>query len=214
MIQLNNVRFDTSGWDPVSEDETARIWRNSVPDELSVHYFSLPPDIPAPLANLTALRDGYRDLVLEAGQGLIMLDVLRIRGIEAVKLIAKAPQQPWGMAYVGSLTFPFATFSFVVKVQSPEHGLTGMREAVVFDRWMKMHPPDPATLKEGPIPGWAADPYDASRQDPVMRNPAEDEAFDAIFPTHPLSRVRGYLATIEASLQFDDVLYRANPSIA
>jgi hypothetical protein len=161
------------------------------------------------LSNLAALRDGYRSLVLQAGHGFISLDVLQLKGIGAIKLIVKARQQPHGMTYVGSLTFPFASFSFVVKVQCPEYGVTGVREAVVLDSLLRKYPPE--KIEEGLIPGWAADPYDSSRQDGMMRNVAEDEALDAKFPMHPLSRVRRYLATIEPGFQFDDPIYGATP---
>lgn len=48
--------------------------------------------------------------------------------------------------------------------------------------------------------GWMRDPYDESRRDPLMKNGADDRAFDAKFPDHPLSLVRAELASTEATL--------------
>jgi hypothetical protein len=38
-----------------------------------------------------------------------------------------------GVTYLGSLTIPFRDFSFVIKVQCWEEGITGLREALLFD---------------------------------------------------------------------------------
>ena len=59
-----------------------------------------------------------------------------IDGCRAVWLIVKAPQKPHGMTYIGSLTFPFRNFSFVLKAVCVEHGTPGMREAVVLERFL------------------------------------------------------------------------------
>lgn len=104
----------------------------------------------------------------------------------AVRMIFKAPQQPTGMTYVGSITLPFRDFSFVIKVQCPERGWTGSREAMLLARRMAQ---GAVPVSEGRIelPGWDPD--------------AED--FDAEFPGHPVSRARRVLRRVAESLAID-----------
>jgi hypothetical protein len=48
---------------------------------------------------------------------------------------------------------------------------------------------------------WAQDPYDASIKSSLMRNRAEVEEYDALFPDHPLSRARTFLNQVQQTLQ-------------
>ncbi len=81
------------------------------------------------------------------------------------------------MTYVGSLTIPFRDFSFVIKVQSEEHGITGMRETSLLTR--RVVAGEELSFENGrmKLPDW---------------NP-DEEQFDAEFRMHPLSRVRRVL---------------------
>jgi hypothetical protein len=63
----------------------------------------------------------------------ILIDITEIDGCRAIKMIVRVPQQPSGVAHLGSLTLPFRDFSFVVKMQCAESGLIGVREAIIFD---------------------------------------------------------------------------------
>lgn len=112
------------------------------------------------------------------------------------KVIAKFPQEPSGMTYEGTLLFERQGKASRVTVRFPERGTTGVRDTAVMMLWMSKQP-------EGadPFAGWMADPYDAARRDPLMRNVADGESHDAKFPEHPLSLVRAALKTIEESLQ-------------
>jgi tetratricopeptide (TPR) repeat protein len=56
-----------------------------------------------------------------------------------------------------------------------------------------------------PIPGWFKDPYDPVYQGRTLRSLADDPRVDALFPDHPLSRVRMALAKLRATLELDDV---------
>jgi len=80
----------------------------------------------------------------------------------------------------------------VVKVQCPERGITGMREAVLADK----------RLATGEEP-------DVSGKGPFFRdwNPDAQE-YDAQFPTHPVSRARQTLAHVARSASLDEAVAR------
>src|SRR5262245_10468320 len=54
-----------------------------------------------------------------------------------------------------------------------------------------------------PSPGWFRDPYDSGYQGPVLYSLSDDLRLDALFPDHPLSRIRASLAQIQGSVKFD-----------
>lgn len=103
--------------------------------------------------------------------------------------VLKARMEPHGLAFIGCYTFPFADCSYVLKVQCSEAGITGMRETVIF-----------AALNM-PLEAWQEDPYDPLHKGVFMRNRADSPEYDAQFPDHPLSKVRGYLAELAGQLE-------------
>jgi hypothetical protein len=54
------------------------------------------------------------------------------------------------------------------------------------------------------IAGWASDPYDPSFVAPLLSNRSDQEAFDAMFPDHPLTDVRAYLHAILQNIHADE----------
>ncbi len=51
---------------------------------------------------------------------------------------------------------------------------------------------------------WLKDPYDPTFEGRVLRNPADDEHWDALFPDHPLSRCRRHLRMLAERLSWKD----------
>jgi hypothetical protein len=209
MPLIESVSFDTYNFEPLPGwSDAIRTWKADDATILSLNYFLLPPDIPVSLSRLDELRRSYRD-GLGNGRGLVELEVREVLGLRAVWLIFKIPQDPMGMTYVGSLTLPFHEFSYVLKVDCPEMGMTGVRDSVVFaleKQAGRMKFDSPA---EFPPLGWTQDPYDPGLQSPVMRNLSDDERYDAQFPTHPLSRVRRHLTSMLSTLQVSDEIRSA-----
>jgi hypothetical protein len=111
----------------------------------------------------------------------------------------KVAQQPSGRTYLGMLTLPFRDFSFVLKIQCEERGMTGIRDAVLLDRLMRSGEVDLDAT--GALTGWADDPYDPQNRAAMVRNRAERLEYDAMFPDHPLSRARVMLEGFERSLR-------------
>lgn len=210
MVSIRSIQFDISGWRILEQSENCITWEKEPSDVLFLHYFPIPPDIPCPLGELGALRDSYRKGVSQSNGGLVSVHVIRVQGVLGTRTLFKFPQKPTGMAYVGSLTFPFREFSFVIKVQCPEVGVTGMREAAVLDRLMSTGEVSVDAHKRK-IHGWAQDPYDPSYDGPSLMNRAEDVRYDTEFPEHPLSRARTFLTHVTNTITFHTEVLQSTP---
>ncbi|MCX4825016.1 hypothetical protein OG883_35190 [Streptomyces sp. NBC_01142] len=174
------------GYRPVDND----VWANDEGDVLSLHFFGLAPDLPASLDDGPALRAALTRYTADAGGGLIEASVKSLGRLPALKQILKLPLpgQPSGQAFIGSFTVPRANCSTVVKIQAPERGMTGMREAMVMaqvghDKYFRPHPYAPEV--QGGLPFHAAD----------------HAQWDAQFPDHPLTRVRRALDSLAEVVQ-------------
>jgi hypothetical protein len=169
--------------------------------------FSLSPDIDADLNSVEGVRARYRRLASASGLAIIEIETPIVQGRRCVRTIFKMPQQPTGMTYLGSLTLPFRDFSYVLKVGCVEQGMTGVRDAIVLDEFMKRGAV--SISLEGGIEGWMEDPYDASLRAPFMRNRAEGREYDAKFPQHPLSRARQVMDRLEETVTLAPELQEA-----
>ena len=207
MNPLDLVTFEATGFSAEGDRDGIRVWRSAAGDGVGLYYFSVPPDIDADLDRVDVVRAFYRRLASAPGLAIIEIETPIIQGRRCVRSIFKAPQQPTGMTYLGSLTLPFRDFSYVLKVASVEQGVTGVRDAFVFADLLKRGAV--STSDDAGIEGWMEDPYDASLRAPFMRNRAESREYDAMFPQHPLSRARHVLDHLQETLTLDRALNTA-----
>ena len=114
-----------------------------------------------------------------------------------------------GTVYAGSLTLPLRDFTYVIKIQSYEMGITGVREAVMLDGMLRSKH---LTSANGELQGWIEDIYDKSVTRGVARNISEAEEFDAILPTHAPSRLRCLLRQFQSTLKVDKNVKREKPA--
>lgn len=192
MPQLADLRLNLPAWVPEDENESRVISVNESGDALAVYLYDVPPDIATNLDDAPGLRTFYRNVVTPAGGALVEVDPIIVAGVPAVRTIFKFRLKPSGMRYIGSLTLPFESFSYVVKTQCNEQGtVTGIREAAVFT----------ALNLDVNQPGWARDPYDADFCAPLLRTRSDDAEWDEQFPDHPLSKCRRYLEEAARSIQ-------------
>jgi len=200
---IESIRFDTAGWRLEETSPELTRWTNDKAQVLTLNYFDVPPDVPSQLTDINGLRQAYRVGLAQVGAALISADVFPASGLDCIMLVFKSPIQSGGMVYVGSVTFPFEEFSYVIKVQCPELGPTGVRDAMVLDMLMQQGAVafDPETET---IVGWMSDPYDRTFQAPLLSNRSDLETFDSLFPEHPLSEVRRHLHLILQSTQADN----------
>lgn len=206
MRTLDSLTFDNTGLVHDRDQGNARIWLEQATGDLyALFYFPVAPNIDADLKDIDRVRARYREVAAGGGGAIIQVDVCPIDGCDTVIVLTKSPQQPTGMTYVALITAPFRDFSYVVKVQCQETGLTGARDMAVFARLMQKG--EIAFDEEaGKAPGWMADPYDPSIVVPLARNRSEDAVYDGQFPDHPLSRARRALRRIQTTLRFSDEL--------
>ncbi|MET7644373.1 hypothetical protein ABZS83_12125 [Streptomyces sp. NPDC005426] len=169
------------GYRPVADD----TWANEYDDVVSLHFFALPPDLPAGLDDGPALRSALTHHTARAGGGLIEATVKRLGELPALRQILKLPlpDRRSGQTFIGSFTVPRAGCSTVVKIQALEQGMTGLREAVVLN-------------DVGPQDYFRPHPYAPDVQGGLPFHVADHERWDAAFPDHPLTRVRRALGAL------------------
>lgn len=184
---IDSLTFDTSAWKYHAEKQPGkmRLWETPEHDAVVLHFFGIPPDLPrgASAAELSAFYakglDGSSAKIVECTLG-------TVADCPAIQLLVKVPQKPSGMMYQMGVTLPFRDFSFVVKIQCQEHGITGTREAILFAERLKAG--EKPNVTGGPfLPNW---------------NPDSPE-YDKRFPDHPVSRLRRLLAAIKGTAKMD-----------
>ncbi|WP_330300084.1 hypothetical protein [Streptomyces sp. NBC_00503] len=191
------TRFDTGGF---TEREPG-VWTDEHGLVLSVHFFPLVPDLPAPLDAPGPLYNGLARSVASAGAGLIDAELGHVDGLPAVRQLAKvARPEGRGQVFLGSWTVPRAGCSTVLKVQAGEGPMTGMREAVVLDRL-------------GAERYFAPHPYGPGVTGGLPYHLADLEDWDEPFPDHPLTLVRRTLRRIVPTVALHEQ-FKALPPFA
>lgn len=205
--KLDLISVETKNSNPDELTNNKKVFYLNDYDDLSISLFDFPPDITAKNDTELELQKNYRKLAYESGGAIIEVKKVKLGSFDTIKTILKIPMKPHGMGYIGSYTIPFKNFSYVIKVQCIEKGITGIRDATVLEMMIRN-----GTIKldgkENSIKGWMRDPYDNSIQFPLMMNLSESEEFDDMFPEHALSRMRKYLKHIEETIKIDESLLK------
>lgn len=192
-----------------NDDEGVARWSNEYGDILSVNYFSMVPDIAAPIEDIDLIRSFYRNMAEENGIAPIEIEITKLKKLPAVKTIYKIKMETSGFAFIGAITIPFSDRSFVLKIQAIESGITGVRESAV----LALEDGIDTDEESGKIVGWEADPYDPDHYSEFMANKADAEKYDRHFPEHPLSRLRANLKLIEDTVEINEKLYDFEPFV-
>jgi len=171
-----------------------RLWETADHDAVSLHFFGIPPNLPA-AKTVDEIFTMYASGLAAAAGKVVECTIDTLARCDAVRLLLKVPQKPSGMMYQGAVTLPFRDFSFVVKIQCSEHGITGVREAILFDKRCRSGEKPNIGRTGEPFPGWNPD---APEHDPA-------------FPSHPISRLRRLLTGLEESAMLDEQI-RALPT--
>jgi hypothetical protein len=203
LLPLNAITFNRTGFEAQEMEDNVPIWLTPQGDRLKLHYYPIPPDIDADLNNIDSVRSTYRKLVDEAGFGLIEVETVIIDDCIAVRKLFKGQQEPNGRLYLGVLTFPFRDFSFVLKVQCNEIGVTGIRDSIILNNMIGTGEVD---IDSGSMIGWLDDPYNPNEMGPMTRNKSERPEYDTQFPDHPLSRARWVLNHLECTVKIKDII--------
>lgn len=204
---IDHIKMPDFGWPVASEKKNFKQWvSKELVLGLSINFFTKKPDLPT-IQDVGALQNFYREVLTQnnGNGGLILTEIVDLKGYKAVKTIFKIPQEPTGINYLGSLTIPFKSYSYVLKLQAPEVGMTGVRDAFIADKLLKAGEIDVAVNGQG-YRGWARDPYDVFWNKGVLMNLGEDSKYDAEFPDHPLTKVRTWLQKLEEEVYIDTAL--------
>jgi len=200
---INSISIPDFGWIQDKNEEGIKLWMNPEGTRaISINFFDLKPDLPT-IKDITFLRDFYRNQISAHNGGIVQVDFVDLKGYMAVKTIFKIPQKPSGMTYLGSLTIPFETCSYVVKIQAPEIDTTGMRDTFIVGKLMQE---GVISADDNGLKGWFSDPYDPIFTKGTLMNKSEEEIYDADFPNHPLSEARNLMKQIEAGIVFEKEL--------
>lgn len=202
-VNLNSISFPTFDWEVVKEDNHFKQWINKEQTAaLSINFFDSKPDLPY-LDEIDVVREFYRKELSAHKGGLIEVNIKDIDSYKTIKTLFKISQEPTGISYLASLSFPFKNYSFVIKIQSLEYGMTGVREAEITDSLLQNKE---LTVFEDSYLEWARDPYKKDFNEGLLMNLSEQEIYDSLYPNHALSKARKMLNTLESNLKFDSEL--------
>lgn len=207
---LDQVSFDVTRHTFKGDRDNVRVWSTPQGDAIELYHHAKAPDIEAAPGDGAGLRRFYERLAAEAGVGVLEVDTVTVDGVVAVRTLCKAPQEPSGRTYIGSLTLPFRDFSYVLKTLCPEHGMTGLRDSIVLDELLRSG----AVRLDGEprqAVGWSVDPQ--VTYGPLVYNRSESPEYDARFPEHPISRARAILRHLEATTRVSEAVRRAAPFV-
>ena len=202
-ININSISFPTFDWEVMKEDDYFKQWINKEQTvALSINFFDSKPDLPY-LNEIDVVREFYRKELSAHNGGLIEVNIKEIEDYKTIKTIFKISQEPTGISYLSSLTFPFKEYSFVIKIQSLEYGMTGTRESEIIASLLENNEltPNGDSYLE-----WARDPYKNEFKEGLLMNLSEQEIYDSLYSNHALSKARKLINTIEGELVFDDEL--------
>jgi hypothetical protein len=200
-IKLNFVSLPDWGWNIEQEYKDIKLWIN--PEKtvaLSLCRFKKEPAFPT-IKNIDLLRKYYRLGICRSGGGIIEVNVIDLKGLQAIRTIFKAPQDTEGVIYIASLTLPFRKSSYVIKIEAPEISNIGKRDSEIAGKLIRENV---ITVHETGSENWVGDPYDPNFNVGLLMNRSEEPIYDKAFPEHPLSLVRTHLEQIETGICFND----------
>lgn len=185
------VTFDTTGFQRVGE----ATWQNPTSgDSVNLKMDSMPLTEPAWLEDIPAMR---RKLTFDYGKigCLIEAEPVVVGGVRGVCQVAKAPlpNAPTGQVFIGTIFLAKANCCARLSYLADEGGITGARETAVMVK-LGVRGPD----------GWVLPhPYAPEAQSVLPFHRGDDPAWDALFPTHPLSRLRAWVGSVLATGRVD-----------
>jgi hypothetical protein len=201
---LYGLRYETLDWEfvPEQSDKFQHFWddKNS-PATISFYYINKEPNFLS-IKDENLLRHSYRRVFNPRYIGIIKVELDKLQGFDIIETIFKSRQKPRGTTYIGSITVPFKDRSYVVKVQCPEVGTTGIRPTVIFDKMLREQGLDKDKRNEL-VNNFSRDPYDENIRNGFLMNLSELQKYDEMFPNHPLTIVRTLLGDLRLMIRID-----------
>lgn len=194
------VRLNLPGWSEKEPGHGMRFWHDSDGDVLAVRVFPKEQVYPF-TSSETEQRKWCRGQAEDHKAGLIEVHASTSKIDPSGSFIYKILKKP-AYTYVGQLGTRAHGAEVVWTVVANEHGVTGIREAVVTANLMSSGKLTPDSYEKS----WAQDPYEPDYHGvdrSVLRFMSDDESYDAHFPDHPLSKVRRLLAALPDAAHYD-----------
>ncbi len=193
---LGLVTFDTSGWicEQPGSLEQPRIWRTPEGDGISLALCLGPEAFPPNLASVAGLREHFDSRWRQRDGKVIEASAEERAGGPVYSIVARIRRDPLSFSYVGTLLIPFENYGYMIVLHCEEHGVTGLREALAFNRRFQHVPVD----------------TEEQMQTLVATLDPDHEIADEELPDHPLSRLHRHLVRITSSLAIDENL-RSQP---
>ena len=211
---ISSFKFDKGGWE-VTRSEAGEVFRMNEFGDVMVQRFRVarPGGLPPNWRDVRALR-AHLLASPSPKMAVISIDVLTLAGgVSAAQYVHKermaAPSL--GMRYAGMLTMPFADFFHNLWFIAEEADPTGYREAALMASGKVEMPPRPEVVPVIESQEQLEAMYAEARNQPPPVTGCDDEQWDAAFPQHPLSRVRGYLRKVRETMTVDAAVRAATP---
>jgi hypothetical protein len=209
MLTLDLVTIDTTGWRQDERTPTNRCW-NVGGDAIRFHLMAGPC--------LEDTVEGWRQRAMretaQQGGTWLSFDEIDIDGCVAFQGVFKFPAArvipqlaSAGLAVyiVGLIAVPLGDVHLMLNTESLERGTTGQREAAYGVLQPK---PTGEPQRVSSMEAF----FDRVRDTLGTALPSDAPEFDALAPTHPLSRVRTHLRVLRSQLRFaPELRSRARP---
>lgn len=194
MPTVDDVQFDTTGWEQCETIRDRITWINANGDVLIKRYTPGAPKMPG-LFRSEELRQYYVQQVTVAGGALLSIDLMHIKGAAISKMLFKVPQATGLLGFLGTLNLAYRDFSYSIRVQALERPGDEARSQRAWEFLEQSQPPgtDLRTI-------WYGERV-ADGDLPIKHCLADDEHWDTEFPRHPLSRIRAEFARLVPTLQ-------------
>jgi hypothetical protein len=198
---IKSIKFDTTNWNICNSKSDLVEWRSiDMLSVLTLNYFDKKPDLPCNINDINNLRTFFVQSVNNVKGAVLNIDVIEIENILSLYHLFKVMTQN-GMLYIGTIIIPFMNFSYVIKVQSIEGSMKGIRESVIMDRLLSEN-----IIKindKNEIEGWFNEKIYGLSFSELKSNLSDEEKYDSEFEDHPLTLVRNTIKHVKSTMNMD-----------
>ena len=176
--------------DDKKKDDGVYIFKQTESALCMVRLTQLKEKEAMPFKQAKVIIDGIHEALGEK-QGLIAVrPIVNKSGDGYAYSIVKSALEEHGMQYILTMHSKIKDKYFHLQGWFEESGTTGMRDAIIYAM----------AEKEGKVgrnfEGWFKDPYDPEYKHGLPMNLSEREEYDKMFPNHPLSECRRFVAEV------------------
>jgi hypothetical protein len=204
MVNIEAITIKDDKWTPVPQNAgiDSLNWTDGR-DMLILRHFPIPPDIPAPLSRLDLIWKISRLESFWRQTAPVDIYTGEIGGNEYLGQIFKFSFNG-RTGYQGSLIIPKASFSLMFIVSIKGSAADEEREIHVEKSVLGN-----VTDLDEKARCWFVDPFSFGFVTPFGRNRSDDEEWDEMYPSHPLSRIRTILRELPTACEISPDVARA-----